>query len=516
MNQLKVGAILSYLSIFVSMIISFLYTPVMLRLLGQQEFGLYSLIGSIVSYLSILDMGLGNAVVKYSSQNRALNNKDAQAKLNGMFLIIYTLIGLITLIIGYILYCNINTMFDNTLSQAELDKAKIMMLLLVFNFSISFPLGVFGSILQAYEKFVFLRVTTIIRTIVNPLLVLPLLFWGYGSVSIVVVNTILNIAFLIINIYFCFKKIEMRFNFRKFNFKLFKEISSYSFFIFLSVIVDRVYWSTGQLILGTVSGTLVVAIYAIAMQLTNMYMMLSTSVGGMLLPKISMMVVEEAKEKEYSNLMIKVGRLQFVLMGYILTGIVLFGKPFLNIWAGPDYTSAYYFLLIILIPLTIPLIQNVGLSILQAKSLHGFRSVVLLAVSIFNVSISIPLAKYYGGYGCAVATGISLIVGNVLIMNVYYQRKVKIDIPRFWRNIGSMSIPMLISLVCGTVVNYFVNGSSFITYIFNALIYSLIYFCCMWYIGLNEYEKNVFLSPIQRVYKIISRKKNLEGTIIHK
>ncbi|WP_405116526.1 oligosaccharide flippase family protein [Paenibacillus sp. FSL K6-1217] len=504
MNQLKVGAILSYFSILVSVIISFLYTPVMLRLLGQQEFGLYSLIGSIISYLSILDMGLGNAVVKYTSQNRALNNNDAQAKLNGMFLIIYTIIGLITLIIGYILYCNINNIFDTTLSQTELEKAKVMVLLLVFNFSISFPLGVFGSILQAYEKFVFLRVTAIIRTITNPLLVLPLLFWGYGAISIVVVNTILNVVFLIFNIYFCFKKIKIKFDYKEFNFKLLKEISSYSFFIFLSVIVDRVYWSTGQLILGAVSGTLVVAIYAITMQLTNMYMMLSTSVGGMLLPKISMMVINEAKDKEYSNLMIKVGRLQFVIMGYILSGIILFGKVFINMWAGPNYTSAYYFLLIILIPLTIPLIQNVGLSILQAKSLHGFRSIVLLAVALFNVIISIPLAKYFGGYGCAIATGISLFIGNVLVMNTYYHRKVKIDISEFWKNIGYMTIPILISLICGTGINYLIDGNSLTRFILKVVIYSLMYFCFMWNIGLNKYERNVFLSPFQKVYRKIS------------
>lgn len=67
-NELKAGAFLSYLSIFVTIVIALLYTPIMLRLLGQSEYGLYSLIGAVVGYLSILDLGLGNAMVRYNAK----------------------------------------------------------------------------------------------------------------------------------------------------------------------------------------------------------------------------------------------------------------------------------------------------------------------------------------------------------------------------------------------------------------------------------------------------------------
>ena len=157
-NQLKIGAILSYINILASLIVGLGYTPIMIRLLGQSEFGLYSLIGSLVAYLSVLDMGLGNTIVRYVSRNRAVGNKKSESELNGLFLAIYSIIGLITLIIGSILYFNVDNMFGATLSVDQIERAKVMMILLIFNIAISFPLSVFSSLMQAYERFIFLRI----------------------------------------------------------------------------------------------------------------------------------------------------------------------------------------------------------------------------------------------------------------------------------------------------------------------------------------------------------------------
>ena len=70
-NQLKAGAILSYVSIGLNNIVGLLYTPFMLRMLGQNEYGLYSLVASVVSYLTVLDLGFANAIVRYTAKFRA-------------------------------------------------------------------------------------------------------------------------------------------------------------------------------------------------------------------------------------------------------------------------------------------------------------------------------------------------------------------------------------------------------------------------------------------------------------
>lgn len=496
-NQLKAGVLLSYVSIFITLIITLIYTPVMLRILGQSEYGLYSLIGSVVGYLSILDLGLGNAIVRYTARNRALGDKDAESNLNGMFLVLYSIIGILTVIIGTVLFFNIDNMFGATLTFAQLEKARIMMLLLIFNFAVSFPLGVFGSIIQAYEKFVILRLVSIVRSMISPCIILPLLLLGYGSVSMVVVNTVLNISCLLINLVYCFRVLNTTIYFKKFDFILLKEIAGYSFFIFLNVIMDKVYWSTGQFILGIVSGTMLVAVYAVAMQLTTMYMLFSTSVSGVFLPRITMMVANNASSDDLSLMMIKIGRVQYVVMAYILCGFILFGQSFINLWAGANYSDAYYIILLVMVPITIPLIQNVGIAILLAQNRNAFRSIVYFTIAILNVIASVPLAKLWGGFGCAIATSASLIIGNVIIINIYYHRQIRLNIPLFWRNIGGMSMPVVISLLCGYGINHFIEHNTILLLASKIVLFSVSYICLMWLLGLNQYEKDLFFLPVK-------------------
>ncbi|TCN24166.1 O-antigen/teichoic acid export membrane protein [Mesobacillus foraminis] len=502
---------MSFLSIFVNVIIALLYTPILIRLLGQSEYGLYSLIGSIAGYLSIMDLGLGNAIVRYTARNRALGDKVIESKLNGMFLLLYTVIGLLTVVVGAVIFNSIDQIFGASLSTSELQKAKIMILVLIVNFALSFPLSVFGSIMQAYEKFIAVKIVTLIRYIMLPILSLPFLYVGYGSVSIVIITTIINISCLLFTVFYCFKHLKIRFFFSKIDYRMLVEIIGYSFFIFLNVIVDQIYWNTDQFVLGIISGTATVAIYAVAMQFIKLYMMFSTSVSGVFLPKVSMMVANNSSNYELTNLTIKVGRVQYIIMALIVSGFVLFGRPFINLWAGSNFDDAYYIVLLVMIPLTIPLIQNVCISILQAKNLHGFRSIIMIVVAVIKVIISIPLAKYYSGVGAAIATMVPLIVGNIIIMNVYYQKKIGLNMLLFWRNILIISIPVLISLLFGYGIIYLLPDNSLLHLLYKILLFTIIYIVLIWLLGLNKYEKQLIKSVIIKVTNTFNKMKSVNS-----
>ena len=147
MNQRLWGALLSYVNIILTVAVGLLYTPLMLRLLGQSEYGLYSLIGSVIGYLSVLDMGLGNTLVRYTAKNRVDGTAQREAEMNGLFLLVYSVIGIITLVAGAGIYANIDLLFGDTLDTEEMWRARIMMVLLIFNFALSFPFSIFASIL---------------------------------------------------------------------------------------------------------------------------------------------------------------------------------------------------------------------------------------------------------------------------------------------------------------------------------------------------------------------------------
>lgn len=502
-NQLKIGAILSYVNILAGLIVGLGYTPVMIRILGQSEYGLYSLIGSLVAYLSVLDMGLGNTIVRYVSKNRAVGDKKSESELNGLFLAIYSIIGLITLIVGSVLYFNVDNMFGATLSVEQIERAKIMMVLLIFNIAISFPLSVFASLMQAYERFIFLRVFNIISVLLKPIIALPFLFMGYGAVTLVVTATIVNIACLFTNVYYCFKYLDIRFSKGHFEKAFLYEISGYAFFIFLNAIMDKIYWGTGQFILGIVSGTIQVAIYSIAMQFMGMYMQFSCAISGVLLPKVTMMVANGVARTELTNLMIKIGRLQYIVISYILMIFFLLGKEFIYLWAGENYLSAYLMILILMISLFTPLIQNAGIAILQAMNLNRYRMMIYIICAIVNIFVSFILAKIYGGLGCAISTAIAIFISTGLIMNRYYHKRIGIDIPLFWKNIIHMMPSAFILIILVEIFQMNISLEySWLYFIIKVCIYTLIYIILMYFIGMNSYEKNLCRNAICKVLRV--------------
>ena len=343
------------------------------------------------------------------------------------------------------------------------------------------------------NTFIFRKCLNIIRIILMPIIMIPLLLLGYKSITLAILTTIVNAICLITNMLYCLKNLNIKLKFNGFDFKLLKEIFAYSFFIFLNSIIDKINWSVDNFILGTVSGTVAVAVYAVAAQFNTMYLSFSTAISGVLLPKVAKMEAQNSSDKQFTNIFIKTGRIQYIIMALIITGFVLFGKFFILTLFGKEYEQAYYMACILMIPVTVPLIQNVGLNIIQAKNKYKFRTIVFFFIAILNIMLSIPLAKKYGGIGTSTGTAIALIVGQIIIMNIYYYKKINIDIIAFWKNIFRMTIPVAITFIIGIGINNFIKNYSIIVFAFKIVLYVIIYMLLMWYLGMKEEERESFL-----------------------
>lgn len=496
MNQLKVGALLSYVNMVLHILIGLVYVPLLLHYLSIDEYGLYQLIGSLVAYLSVMDFGLSGTITRYYSQRLALDDKKGQENVLAIAMIIYLGIGVLVIIAGIFLYQFLDTIYGATLSPHELVSAKAMMVWLIINVAISIPSNVFTSAITSHEQFVFLRIVTIIRSIVNPLVVIAVLQSKAEALSVVQVQVVLNVIVILCNIWYARHKIKIKIHLHALDGVLIKSMFAFSFFIFLNAIVDQVYWKTGQLILGAVSGTAVVAVFSISIQLTSYYIQFSTGINSVFLPRLSKLAAISDDMREINSMFIRVGRIQYSLLGLIFTGFILFGQAFLFLWVGEALSGAYMMTLVIMIPLTIPLIQNLGILILQAKNKHAFRSIVYMIIAVTNVAISIPLAKRYGGLGCAITTSACLFIGNGIIMNIYYQR-IGIRIIQFFKEIAKLSIPIFLSGVGGYfLVNVF-PSDSWMSFVIGVLIYSSLYILLLWLLGLNNYEKQLIQSIIK-------------------
>lgn len=508
MNQLKVGAALNYVSICLNMVVGLLYTPYMLRMLGQSEYGLYSLAASIIAYLTVLDLGFGNAIVRYTAKFRAEGKQREQEKMFGMFFILYIGIGIIAMIAGSVLSLNVENMFSRAMTESEVHRTRIMLWLMTFNLAFTFPMSIWGSIMSAYERFVFQRIVSIIRSVLNPVVMVLLLVVGYKAIAMVVVTTIFNVATLLVNWWYCKYRLTIKVRFAKFKWAFLKEVSIYSFWIFLNAIMDRIYWSTGQFVLGIYKGSVAIAVYAVAIQLESMYMMFSTAISSVFLPKVTSMVTKGSSDEEISDLFIRTGRIQYIVMAYILSAFIVFGKQFIILWAGDDYADAYYLTLMFFVPLTVPLIQNLGILILQARNQMKFRSMLYIVIALCSLGLSIYLAQIYGGYGCAFATGMALLIGQGLIMNIYYQEKQRINIKVFWWEILKMSIVPAVFIVVGLyALNHFEpSNMTVLDFAKYLILYTVLYIPLFLIFSINKEEKDLLLYPVLLIIRRVVRK----------
>lgn len=505
-NQRKVGVILSYLSQAIQILSGLIYTPIMLRLLGQSEYGLYQLVYSVVSYLSLLSLGFGSSYIRFYSRYKVDNDEKGISKLNGMFMIIFSIISLISILCGSVLVINIENVFSTGLTPDEVPTARILMILMVINLAMTFPNSVFNNYVTAHEQFIFQKLLTVLQSLLNPFITLPLLIMGYGSIAMVSVTTFLTFAKLIADMIFCFKKLHMKFSFKNFDFKLLKHMFVFTFFIFLNQIIDQINWSVDKFLLGRFAGTVAVAIYGVAGQLNTMYLNFSTAISNVFVPKVNKIVAETDDNNLLTELFIKIGRIQSILLFLIITGYIFFGQSFIRFWAGDGYETSYKIGLFLMIPVTVPLIQNLGIEIQRAKNKHKMRSIVYLVICIANIFVSIPCIKTWGASGAALGTAISLTAGNIIFMNIYYHKAIGINIIKFWNNISKFILALIPTILCGLLINRFIpTDKSLLILGISIILYCIVYLISMWLLGMNDEEKQLLSAPLKKIKNKLQR-----------
>lgn len=503
-KQRKAGVILQYLQMALNIVISLIYTPVMLRILGKTEYGIYNLSSSIIAYLSLISLGFGASYIRFYSIYSKDDDKESIKRMNGLYLIVFISMGVVSLILGTILTNNVNIFYNDTYSSHDIEIARILMLFLTVNMAISFPASVFTSYISAQEQFIFQKIINMGKTIISPVACIVLLYLGYGSVGMVICTTTVSIVIDVINITYCMKYLGMQISFRNPNLYLLKDIFIFSVFIALNQVIDQINWQTDKVILGKLINGSSVAVYSVGAQINTMFTMFSTAISHVFSPKVNRIVSkgESDMDDQLTSLFIRVGRIQWFVLALILSGFVFFGRFFVYKWAGEGYDTAYWVAILLMAPAIIPLIQNIGLEIQRAKNKHQFRAIIYSFMAILNIFISIPFAKLWGEIGTALGTTISLLVANGLIMNIFYQKKLGINVVLFWKSILKTVKGLVIPILFGVMIMLFYRIDNMLEFLVLACIYALIYVVSSYYFGFVKEEREL----IQSMFKGLMRR----------
>lgn len=296
-KQIRWGIVLQYLQMGLNILINLIYTPIMIRILGDNEYGIYNLTSSIISYLSLLSLGFGAGYIRYYSKYKKEDDEEKIKKLNGMYLLVFSIMACVALGVGLLISFNSSMFFNNSYTAKDLETAKILMIFLSVNLAISFPASVFVSHIASQEKFIFSKLINIGKTVVSPCLSIVFLVLGYGSIGMVIVTTGVSLVIDVINILFCVCKLKMRFALGKIETGLFKDIAVFSVFIAINQIIDQLNWQTDKIILGKMMNGTAVAIYAVAATINTMYIHFSTAISSVFTPRVHKIVASDSKTK---------------------------------------------------------------------------------------------------------------------------------------------------------------------------------------------------------------------------
>lgn len=499
---------MSYINMALGSLVPMFYTPVMLSLLGQNEYGLYKLASTVTSYLGLISFGIGSAVVRYLVKFRAEGDKDGEERMFGLFNIIFFVISAITLVAGVVIAFNVGLIYGQSLSNEQLFEMTILVLILTINTAISFSATPYTAVVTCHERFIFLQIINIITTVLTPIANLIVLFLGFKSIGMVASSFALTIVVRIVYIIYVKSSIGIKPRYKNMPTYLVKELLIFSFWIFVSNVVNQLYNATDTVIIGAIPAlaTVGVAIYNVGATFTNMMQSFTTGINSVLTPKINTMVFTGSSNTELTDMVIRFGRLQAYIVALVCSGFIAFGQQFIKLWAGPDYSEAYWVCLATMVPVCIPLVQSVALNIIVAQNRHRFRSLVYLGIAIVNVIGTILCVNQFGIIGAAVVSGVAYIIGPGIILNWYYWKKIGLEIPRFWKEIVKLFIIPTIMAAVTIFTLIFVTLDKWITLLVGIIIYTLVFAILNWFIVMNDYEKDIFRGPVLKIAHKFRRK----------
>ena len=480
-----------------------LLTPFIIRTLGQAEYGVYTLSAAITAYLLLLDLGIGNAVTRYIAKYRVENDKAKAESFLGVATIYYLAIAAITLGIGVLLVKLFPSVFAVGLNKQEILLGQELLSITIINATVTLGSAAYFNTIIAYEKFKISKGASIAQIIFRMVLIYIALRAGMGSVGIVSANLTLTILLRSFFILYVLFKLKLRPSLHGINFPFIKEIIAYSSLILLQMVATQINGTIGQILIGTliVSASGILAIYGVGIQIIQYFQSIGVAFTGVLMPGIVRLVENNATPEAITSEMIRIGRIIFMVLAIIFGGFLVCGQDFIILWAGKANKSAYFVDLILMFSYIFMLTESVGTQILWAMNAHKEQSIMKILAVLFNICATIFFIKMNPLLGAAIGTSLSVLIGDVLVMNYIFVKKIQINL---WKYYCGLFKGILVSLFCTIILGLLIRQYTTLGWgnlLINISSMCAIYGILLYKIGMNSYEKNLAFGGLKRLIK---------------
>lgn len=341
-NQVKWGAVLSYILIIINTLYGLFLTPYILGQLGEAEYGVYKTVSSFTSALMVLDIGIGGTMMRYIARFRADNEDEKIPNYIAMSFIQAAIICGIVAVISGGLFFSLDTIYSNGLTSAELVRAKQLYIFLALGVIFHIFENAVNGVITGYNCFIFANGVKVIRIGTRALALVILLFFFKNSLIIVLVDLFITIVLILIELLYIRFALRVTIRFSHWEGSLFKESFRYTMLLFITTIAAQINGNLDNVVIGAIVGSAAVAVYSMGLLIFNMFEQLSVALSGVMLPTVTQTLKgDDEKYTATQKLIVRVGRIQFILLGAALSGFIVLGKPFIELWLGAGFEDVY-------------------------------------------------------------------------------------------------------------------------------------------------------------------------------
>ena len=501
-SQRRVGAILGYANIVVKNLVNLVYTPMLLSFVGQADYGVFQTSNSFVFSLSLLTFGFSEAYIRFYTQRHAHGTEEDVWRLNGMYLILYSIVSVVALALGLTFAFSADVIFSGSFSADQVALSRTLMSIMSVNIAATLFSTVFDAYIMAHEEFRFQQTRQLLTTLTTPFISFALLCQGLGAVGVALAQVVVQLVLTAMNARYAIGRLGMRFDTRRFDVPLLRAVAAFSAWIFTNQVCELVNQNVPNVVLGAISGATAVSVFAVSVQIRSVFYSLSTTMSNVFTPLINRIVVESDDNAILTGLMTRVGRYQALLYCYVLGGFIVLGRFFITTWAGDGFSDAYLIIIAMVVPLIIPLVQNTGVEIQRAKNRHRARSIAYLVMAAVNLALTAGLSQLIGYWAPVVGFDAYVLLGCGVFMNWYYQRRIGLNMSYFWGRVlpvlGSCAGATVLCLV-GLELSPVTNWIGFIGW---GAAYSCLYVALAWVFALSSKERGAAISRIRRQFRL--------------
>lgn len=498
------GLVLSYLNTILNMISGLVLSSFLLLSLGDTEYGLYQTVSSFAGYLALLEFGTGTVMTRNISvclNSTSLKDREEAVNRNLSTVWMISLVLSALMAVGAsIFYMNLGNIYAKTMNAEQIAYAKNIMLFMFGYILLGYLNQNTNGFLLAHEEYTFASLLSVIRVILKTVSLIILISIWQHAIIIAAVEMTLSLVVFILTLVYSIAKYHARISPRYFDKRIFFASIPMCLALLLQTLTNQANSSVDKFVIGVTMSMESVALYSVAQYVFSMFATVATIPVSMFLPEVSKNMAKKLSPKEFTDTLIHPCRLTTLICGSLLCGFFAVGKQFICLLYSPEKKEAWLYALIIITPMFVNMTDAVIINVLDVANKRLVRSLALLGTTVANIILTVWFIDLWGIIGAVIATAITLVIGNILVVNIYYFKKFKIRILYLYKEAYKGILPFqLISGITAYFTASFIR-SDLLSLLIGGLMYILLSFSLIFFFGLRKEEKvklNTFLRKIK-------------------